>query len=69
MNNRLVLNNIEKAIFQGLSQNKYYAEIADELNLTIDDVEYKVRSVFCLIGFQNINSEILEMEALGERSN
>lgn len=67
--NKLILNNIQKAIFQRLTQNKVYDEIAKELHLTIDDVEFKVKSVFCLIGFQNVNKEIVEMEILGERLN
>lgn len=67
--NNLILTKIQKSIFQLLIQNKYYTEIANELHLSIDEVRYKVKSVFCLAGFQEINKDILKVKSLGERLN
>jgi DNA-binding CsgD family transcriptional regulator len=69
MTPKLILTKIQKEIFKRLSQNKYYYEIADELDITVNDIEDKVKSVFCLVGFQNVTKDILQIEVLGEREN
>lgn len=66
---KLVLNDVQKAIFKGLSQKKPYEEIAEELQLTVDNIQYHVRSVFCILGFKNARKEVIQSKILGERDN
>ena len=70
MKPKLVLNNVEQLIFNRLVQNKQYNEIAIELNISVQDVEDKVRSVFCLMGFEEeVNQELLQQHQAGNRLN
>jgi predicted transcriptional regulator len=65
----ITLNNIQKAIFLRLSQNKAYAEIAEEFDVSVADVEFHVKTVLSLVCFEKVNKELAEIAPLMERLN
>ncbi len=69
MKQKLILNNVQQTIFNRLVEKKRYHEIAIELNISVQDVEDKVRSVFCMMGFEEVNNEILDLHKAGDRFN
>lgn len=69
MNQKLFLTPVQREILKRLSENKFYQEIATELDMDVEDVEHKVKSVFCLIGCEDISKQIVKLKVLGERLN
>lgn len=59
----------QKIIFQRLSEHKYYIDIAAELNISVDEVACKVKSVFCMAAFDTYRKTLIKTNVLGERFN
>lgn len=66
---KLNLNEIQKAIFERLCRNELYIDIAKELNMSVMDVECKVKSVFCIAYNENIASQLAQKINLSKNFN
>ncbi len=66
---KLQLDPLQKAILLGLAEHKYYSEIALQLNLPAEVIECKIKSLFCILGFENTNTKLAVSRISGERKN